>query len=217
MSARFLRRPGRTGGEDGFTLIEVLVSMVVLAILVAMLPGAFRFAHATWGAAAKLDRRAGYAVAGGFLRARLAEAMPLFEQGEAGLRRVAFQGTSASLSFVAASPNGPAGGGLYRFTLEMGPGGQRANAASALLVKVAPYQAVANPAVEEQRVLIENVTGVAFRYYGRQDLRGEPAWLGAWTRADGMPMLVELTVTSNEGGGQVSRPFVVDLWLQSKR
>lgn len=219
MIARLLRKRRRfAGSEAGFTLIEVLVALVVLAIVVAMLPGAFRFAHATWDAAARLDRRAGYDIAGGFLRSRLAEAMPIFEPTASGLKRIAFQGTGETLSFVAATPNGPAGAGLYRFALEMGLADARSRA-PALLARVRPYRtgAADSDAGEERRMLVEGVTGLAIRYFGRGEARSEPAWLGAWTSTDALPMLVELTVTSREGGGTATRTFVVDLWLQAKR
>lgn len=123
--------------EDGFTLIEVLVSLVLLALVLGLLSGVVGFARGTWDASARLDRESGYDVAGNFLRARLGEAIPMFEPTEAGAVRVAFKGNSESISFVAASPNGPAGAGLYRFALE---GGAGAGTAKVLLVRLAPYQ-----------------------------------------------------------------------------
>ena len=107
--------------DDGFTLVEVLVSLVLLALVLAVLSGGLRFARGTWDAAGKLDEHAGYAMAERFLRARLGEAMPLYEHSAAGTVRVAFHGTAETLSFVAPAPNGPAGAALYRYALEAQP------------------------------------------------------------------------------------------------
>ena len=73
------------------------------------------------------------------MRARLGEAVPLFEQAEAGVVRVAFKGSNESVTFVAPTQNGPAGAGLYRFVLEVGPAATN-GASRALFVKLAPYQ-----------------------------------------------------------------------------
>jgi len=103
--------------EGGFTLIEVLVSLVLLALVLALLAGGLRFARGTWDAAAKLDEQAGSDIAERFLRARLGEAMPLYEHRTAGTVRVVFHGSGDALTFVAAAPNGPAGAGIYRYAL----------------------------------------------------------------------------------------------------
>lgn len=182
--------------EDGFTLIEVLVSLVLLALVLGLLSGVVGFARGTWEASARLDRESGYDVAGNFLRARLGEAIPMFEPTEAGAVRVAFKGTGESLSFVAASPNGPAGAGLYRFSLEgsAGAGGRKA-----LLVKVAPYQPrETGDARAETHVLAENVKSVSFRYFGRKERRAAPIWDDAWTRNDAVPDLVEMTISHDD-------------------
>lgn len=189
--------------QDGFTLIEVLVSLILLALVLALLSGAARFARGTWDAAARLDREAGYDVAGLFLRSRLAEAMPLFEQTESGMVRVAFDGTKESLSFVAPAQNGPAGAGLYRFALQGGRGAGQDRGPSALLVRVSPYQTKAHEpgadAQSEVHALVEDVATFAFKYFGRGQLRAAPAWHEVWPRRDTLPDLVELDITRRNG------------------
>src|SRR5262245_22829046 len=101
------RRPG----EEGFSLMEMLVSLVILALVLALLPGAFRLARQVWTATAVLDRDGGRDAGLDFLETRLAEAMPLFEPGKAGLVNILFNGRRDRLRFVAPSRNGPAGAG----------------------------------------------------------------------------------------------------------
>lgn len=184
-------------GEAGFSLIEMLVAISILALVLAMLPGTFSLAHRTWDATAVLDQRARQDGGRSFLQARLAEAMPVFEPVGAGAVRLVFTGAGETLTFVAPSANGPQGAGLYRFTLEARPQGS----ANALVVTVAPFVVKrarddATPPAEAH-ALYEGLTSASFRYYGRKDLRTpKPSWQTAWSRRDALPDAVELTVAS---------------------
>jgi general secretion pathway protein J len=202
--------------ESGFTLIEVLVSLALLALLLALLAGGLRYARSTWDATARLDRLADADMAETFLRARLAEAMPLYEQRRAGTVRALFQGAGDSMSFVAPAPNGPAGTGLYRYTLEAagGPGQGR----HTLVVKLVPHlPSIRDSALErppEQYQLMRNIRSVSFRYFGRGELRGEPAWHAVWPRTDAMPNLVEIAIARDDSeGGSIS--LTIGLRLQA--
>lgn len=199
--------------ENGFTLIEVLVALILLALVLALLAEGLRFARATWDATARLDELAGSDAAETFLRARLAEALPLYEPRKAGTVGLLFHGARDALSFVAPAPNGPAGGGLYRYVLEVAPASGR----RVLVVKVAPYLASQGTTDAEgapqQRELIRNITSVEFRYFGRSAIGAEPGWKADWTRTDALPELVEITVARDDSeGGPLS--LAVELRLQ---
>ena len=215
MIRRILQRARRKRGQRGFTLIEVLVSLVLLALVLSLLTGAVRFARGTWDAAARLDLEAGFDAAS-FTRARLGEAAAFFEPGEAGLVRLAFKGTGDSLMFVAPAQSGPAGAGLYRHVLELEPGSTRA--AGNLLVRLARYQPrQPRDTAElplENHVLAENVKAIAFRYFGRKDLRSTPEWHTTWPRTDALPDLVEMAVTHS--GGESPAPLVIELRLRHR-
>jgi prepilin-type N-terminal cleavage/methylation domain-containing protein len=205
----------RASRGNGFTLIEVLVTLVLLALVLALVSGGLRFARGTWEATARLDEEAGHDIAENFLQARLSEALPLYEQGTAGTVRVAFQGHSESLRFVAPTPNGPAGAGLYRFVLEVargyGPG-------QALVVRLAPYQSEqGRPGVDtppEAHVLVGNVRSLSLRYFGRGALRAQPAWHTAWSRSDVLPDLIELTIARD--GREDPSPLTIELKLRPR-
>jgi general secretion pathway protein J len=216
MTSHLKHRAGRRRGERGFTLIEVLVSLVLLSLLLALLTGAVRYARATWDAGARLDRDAGYdAVA--FVRGRLAEAVPLFEPTETGIVRLNFRGASDSLSFVAPAANGPAGAGLYRFDLEVAPA-VPGSSPGVLAVRVSPYRLkrIGNDPEPppETHILADRVQSITFRYFGRKDLRSQPEWQSAWTRTDALPDLVEMTVVRTSR--DVPAHIVVELRLRQR-
>jgi prepilin-type N-terminal cleavage/methylation domain-containing protein len=215
-----MRKAGLAGGdgEQGFSLMEMLVSLVILALVLAFLPGAFRLARQVWTATALMDRDSGHDAGLDFLETRLAEAMPLFEPGKAGLVNILFSGSEDRLRFVAPSRNGPAGGGLYSYTIELRPLAD--GRASSLVVLVAPYlgpvrEGANAPPVEEQ-VLADEVTSAEFRYFGRPELRKPAAWQPAWKRTDALPDLVQLDIRRRRPGGTSSRSIVTELRLRNQ-
>jgi general secretion pathway protein J len=206
----------RFRGEAGFTLVEVLVSLVLLALVLALLAGGVRFARGTWDAAARLEEQTGAEAAEAFLRARLGEAMALYEQHASGMVRVVFHGTGEAVSFVAPAPNGPAGAALYRYALSVTPGAGPGR--GALIVRLAPYRAKQAEAgadwAVQSHVLVRNVGSLGLRYFGRERAGAEPAWHAAWTRTDATPNLVELRIGRDAAhGGPVT--LVVALRLQT--
>lgn len=209
------RAPSLAGSrrEDGFTLIEILVSLALLTFIVGLLAGALQFARGTWDAAAKLDRHAGHDMAEGFLRARLSEAMPLYERAVAGTVRVTFSGTADTLTFVAPAPNGPLGTGLYQYKLGLAAGAGR----NVLTVGLSPYVAKQTERGAEtggeDHALATDVKSFGLRYYGRNQQRAQPAWHGTWTRTDILPDLVEITLVHGEGALNI----VIELQLRSRR
>ena len=202
----------------GFTLVEVLVSLMLLGLVLAYLPSGYRFVRETWNATARLDREEGQDGAREFVSARLAEALPLFEAAPGQAGRVAFLGGPDRVSFVAPSPNGPAGSGLYRFELVAAPAAGAADAA-ALVARMRAYTGLAAApdaaAGTEEHVLIEAADAVTFRYLGRKERLGAAAWTEAWSRSDALPDAVEVIVTSRRRGSPPQRRFFVELRLRS--
>lgn len=193
------RNTPRSAHEEGFTLVELLTSLALLVLVVGLLSGGLRFARGTWEAAARLDHASGYDSAESFLRARLSEALPVYEPGLAGTVRVAFEGAGNSVTFVAPAPNGPVGAGLYRYTLSVAAFAAK----RALVVTVTPYAnrqtAQDNEPPRVEHILVDNIRSFSIRYFGRISPRAQSAWADTWTRADAIPDLVELTIQHAAG------------------
>jgi len=150
--------------------------------------------------------------------------MPLYEQRKAGTVRALFSGTGDSMSFVGPAPNGPAGAGLYRYTLEAAGGAvpRSGTGRRALVVELVPHLPVLNDSALERPAdsppdryeLMRNIRSVSFRYFGRGDLRADPAWHAAWPRTDALPNLVEIAIVRDENeGGTVA--LTIGLRLQA--
>lgn len=203
----------QTSDDSGFSLVEMIVSLAVLALIMAMMPGSLRLAQRAWSDISQIEKANTRASARGFIEQRLAEAMPILVADNSGARHLAFSGEPLRLAFVAPSAAGPAGGGLYRLTLTV----EKTPKATALLLDLAPVQATAAPSPsDERRVLLDGVDGLHFRYFGRPSEVSERQWLDVWPDADHLPELVEIAATPSQVNSAFPRfqPIVIPLRLR---
>jgi prepilin-type N-terminal cleavage/methylation domain-containing protein len=192
------RPPENRSSEAGFALIEVLVALALLALAIALMPGALRLGTSAWEARSELDRASREGLALTLVERRIAEAMATYERDETGGIRIAFVGTEQALSFIAAGTSGPAGGGVYRHRLAASdPTGSGLSLAVSLYRPADP--APAPPGTAETRILVPPPAQVKFRYFGALAPGSSPQWHEAWSRADAFPALVEITLTTPAG------------------
>ncbi len=188
--------PARPSREAGFSLIEVVVALALLSAILAALPGAFGLARRASDRVGDIDRRDGWAASRSFIEQRLAEALPILLVEPDGVRRPAFSGTASRLAFVAPSAAGPAGGGLYRWSLAAGPAaaggaGERALVLGHLVVAGGRIE----PQRGETRSLLDGIGGVRLRYFGRRGEHQERGWHDDWPDGTTLPELVSLSLT----------------------
>lgn len=162
----------------GFTLLELLVGLALMALLSGLLFAALRFGAdslARIDATAQVleDRR----IVAAFLRHRLAQAEPLVETGETGAR-VAFDGAPGRLDLVSEMPPA-AGGGRHRLRLADTRDGLRLS-----------WRPAESDGESRQRLL--GVGGARFAYYGQRAGESEPAWHDTWAGELALPRLVRL-------------------------
>ncbi len=180
--------------QAGFTLVELLVAMTLLAFLSITLFGGLRFGARSWEAvvdsSAERDRIASTQT---FLRDRLGQ---LTLPGPARLRQIDAEGRldggPERVEFVAPWLSALSLGGLYRFTLwheDTGDG--------RLMLRWQPAEADPD-ALEElgdlagERVLLDGVAEFSLSYYGAADEDAEPEWLDQWESPGAPPRLVRV-------------------------
>lgn len=173
---------------NGFTLLELLVAVTVLALLSAVLGGGVRFGLAAWQAGERrADRIETPASVHALLRRQIEAAYPLIRrQGEPA---VVFDGTRDRLRFITTLPARLGVPGLADVTLfrEGGalrlawqPLGERVRAAASA-------------------TLLEGVEDVAFAYYGGPARTAPPEWRDDWTEAGFLPALVRVSLRLSGG------------------
>lgn len=190
--------------DAGFTVVELLVSLVILALVMSFLPGTLRIGQRVWESDAAFSRHEAMASFRRVAEDRLTETMPVFARNRALGLRLDFSGEPNKVAFIAPAPTGPAGGGVYRFEL-MGDDGPGLVLRQTLFRQDSETRAAAAlPAVSH--VAPARIGGVSFRYFGRAEAGAAAQWQTRWTRPDALPDLVEMSLA--DGNGQVSRSIV---------
>jgi general secretion pathway protein J len=181
--------------ERGFTLLELLISISLLALLMTLLVGGLRIGtHHLGRQSERLDRAARDLVVEHFLRAELADARPVDGSGAGGL---AFIGRATGVTFVGPTPASAAAGGLQMLSLDVVNDGP---ARGEIVADWQLYGALpGTPAASPRRsVLLDHVRRASFAYFGA--LRGEAAaWHSSWTNMNDLPSLVRLSVEFSDG------------------
>lgn len=186
--------------NSGFTLLELLLAITLLAVIVLVLAGGLRFGARAWEAGSTRGNEiARLEVVQSFLRRQLAGATPLRPIGPRESRHYAFDGTPERLRFAALAPPQFGVGGFYEIELALEDDPDDASGRRLVLTARLYHPEMAEPPSEEEilahSVLLEGVTAVEFRYFGRRIRREEPAWTGAWQGTTLLPRLVDLRVT----------------------
>lgn len=182
---------------QGFTLLELTVALVLVALIGSILYGSLSLAGDSWNRGeAKVQRVNEMRTTEDFLRRTLASQHPL-RFSKVVDKPLYFLGTRDALSYAAALP-GRAGGGMYYFRLAADQG-------RLVLARVIPdYAALALPDFgnAETTVLAEGVGAVRFGYFGRDPGSADtvpPTWRDRWDDPQQLPELIRVDVTAADG------------------
>jgi general secretion pathway protein J len=187
--------------EAGFTLVELLVSLAIVAVLSAMVLAGAQLGFQT--AAQARARGAGNAAiitSQTVLRDRIEALVPntRFEFG----RPIAdIRGESTLVSFFAPAPPAERPASLMRYRLT------RSSEGELVLYAVADTAAGVNPYAPGQagwtpQVLLTNVERLDIAYFGNQPGDARREWRDRWIERGKPPELIRIRVTFFAGGGR---------------
>ena len=188
--------------QAGFTLVELTIALVLLALLAAVAGGALGLAGTSLDRGEdKVEATAGMRLAQAFLRANLEEQHPLRMRKIVELPLL-FAGDRDELRYTAPLPSRVAGGGIWFYRLAIAKGEDRS---PLVLERVLPdLNAAQAPEFRdaERSVLAQDIAEVRIGYFGRDagasDLN-EPTWRDKWDDPQRLPLLIRLDVKPKRG------------------
>lgn len=189
--------------QSGFTLIEVVIALVLLAMMLGMAWSGLSFVLRGWDAGADAGHRtADQRLAQNFLRRELMELFPM-RWKDAMMLKFAFQGDANALKFVSSRPAGLSAGGLALVGLAVEPDGpKKRNLVMRRALPDADAKDFGPLDKAEGVVLYPDIDSITFDYFGAESDLAEPKWHREWTFAQRIPDLVRLKVKTSNGEEQ---------------
>lgn len=190
-----------SSSDGGFTLIEILVALAILALLVGLIPQALRLTGRAAMLEAGASRGEQILAALQFLDTRLKAVLPLSERDSTGLTSLVFSGTPETIRFVSPARTGPEGGGIYRFELGPVSGEEGAGEVRGLMLRQSQWHPEKDRASTVwTQELVPDDARVRLRYFGAAQQRTAPLWAVTWQRTDAMPLMIEITIEDTRMG-----------------
>lgn len=187
--------------HQGFTLLELIIAMMLLALISSLLYGTLSLSARSWDSGeAKAAQASDMRVAENFLRQSLTAQHPL-RLHKALEQPLYFKGASDSLAYASVLP-GRAGGGIYYFRLAVTRVGDTAKLTLARLVPEAAATTLPGFDGAEFSVLADNISEVRFSYFGRDpdsNLAMTPTWRDDWRDPNLLPLIIRIDVTTAKG------------------
>lgn len=204
--------PGRAGRAAGFTLLEVLGALALLALLLAGVYSGIRSAvHGARSGSAMIERMDQIGSAQRFLRRELAQALAqpiaLDDHGQP----VYFSGGASEMRYVAPLPGYLGKLGPQLQVLRLVDGGERGKRLELQLAMLppdgSPPQALGKP-----QVLLDHIAAGGFDYRGRDAQGREIPWGESWPDGGMLPQLVRirLRLDGRQGWPELQVPLRVD-------
>jgi general secretion pathway protein J len=191
----------RAHSHRGFTLLELMIAMLLLALMSSMLYGTLSLSAGSWDRGeARAQQSADMRLTEEFLRQSLTAQHPL-RMHKVVEQPLYFQGTHDVLAYAGVLPS-RTGGGIYYFKLAVTPG----DTGSALtLARIVPDPAATSlPAFDgaERSVLADGITEVRFSYFGRDvdaNIAVDPTWRDEWRDPNVLPLMIRIDVIPARG------------------
>ncbi|RLA45473.1 MAG: hypothetical protein DRR06_07195 [Gammaproteobacteria bacterium] len=215
----------------GFTLVELQIALLIVALIAALISGALRLSSKTWVAvSAQQDMIEHRYLLAQYLRRHLSSArfMPVNTEKYGSV--TGFFGDKEQLSFVATYPAFRQRGELYWWNLKLeadddsdndnlvasyfpydstGSGGSNGNAGEILAFD--NDGGIYRDDIEASRIVIaKNVVGLEFEYFYR-DEDGVQQWVEDWLPGRAYPLVIRINIALAERTGRTGKRGEISL------
>lgn len=189
--------------QNGFTLLELLISIALLGLILVLLFGGLRLGVRSWDSVQQqVDTLNAVRAAESFLRHEMEQTFP-YRWKMSLAKRIAFLGERDKVRFVSRLPDRIGVGGLYAVSLEL----EHRGAGRRLVWKhVAIHSAMEDFAEldQSQEVVLagsdrSSVEDIWLTYFGRDVEGATPRWVDRWDSNLGLPMLIRIQAKLADG------------------
>jgi len=181
--------------QGGFTLIEVMIAVVLLAVIFGITFNVLHFAVKAWDKGvvrAEVTNRV--TLVQDLLRSAMMQAQPVVLKTDDHSKQLAFVGGEGELRFVAPLSTAQKSGGLYVLNIEH----VQNETTGTLVLRYHRYyyndESFSATGSDDIELLLDNVDGITFRYFGPDEENGVSAWKPAWVEQSVLPYKIEMTV-----------------------
>ena len=185
--------------ERGFTLIELIAAITLLAVLTTILMGTVRGAERSTSAANDaVERTEQYARTQAFLREHISGVLPMRWRREVS-QPLKFNGKSSSLTYFAPVTSQIAEGGVMWWQLAIAKSQQKSQLVLRRQAVDPEEKSVPDLSSAEAIVLADNIDALSISYFdpGDDPLNNPDAgtWVDSWDENARMPSIIAIRVT----------------------
>ncbi|MEW6332824.1 MAG: prepilin-type N-terminal cleavage/methylation domain-containing protein [Thermodesulfobacteriota bacterium] len=187
--------------ENGFTLLELLISMTLFLLVIVILGGALRLGFRSISAAErKMDVLERYRTSRSIVMAQLQSSAPLTYDDQDGARKLYLKGDAANLQFATNQSiwGGERGCVIVSYRLETGSDGT--------LILYASERSAGREEVQETR-LFDDLKTLSFSYFGREVTDEEGKWSDEWSDNTRYPEQIKVSLSRDGGAGELRVPL----------
>ncbi len=189
----------RARQQHGFTLIELIAAITLLAVLTTILMGTVRGAERSTSAANDVvERTEQYARTQAFLREHISGVLPMRWRREVS-QPLKFNGKSSNLTYFAPVTSQIAEGGVMWWQLAVAKSQQKSQLVLRRQAADPDEKSVPDLAAAEPIVLADNIDALSISYFdaGDDPLNNPDAgtWVESWDENARMPSIIAIRVT----------------------
>ncbi len=202
--------------EAGFTLIEMVVALALLALMTALLAGSMSGARRVLAVVERNTTVVSIGAVQTYIRSALASVVPP-QSGDGNDAAGAFSGSRSNLRFTTTFAAQGQVDGAYRVALSLMPSAVGTTLdliVTQTLVRDGDIDGVTTIAPQLRSVLIPNIAGFEIGYFGAQgEIPDEMGWHSEWTKRDRIPRLIRIDVRFLSGDPRVWHRLQVPLQM----
>jgi general secretion pathway protein J len=219
ISENMMRPPAHPSdhSDAGFTLIEMVIALALLALITALLAGSISGARQVLAVVERNTTVVTIGAVQSYMRAALVEVVPPPNGGGSEAAITPFAGSKSNVQFTTSFAAQGQVGGAYRVSFSLLPAAGSTTfdlIATQTLARDLALKGADATAPQLRSVLLGNIAGFEIGYFGAQgDNPDELQWHSVWTKLDRIPRLVRIDVRFPSGDPRIWHRLQVPLLM----